>query len=410
MMKRFHFSSAFRLMLAAVFLFSQSGMGLAAELEDRWSRVQEEEINAKQAKINDLKGKIEVLSKQVEDERKTTAASQEKIWKEYKHGVEAERKALQDQLNALEERGSLFEKELDKKREQDQIQIREKQDQIQSLISQVDFLNKQIIEDRKTYEEQSRALKDAAQKQTAASGGSAPQTGENVSNNSIRLSGGSAYTDQGYRSQSFKTARPEYYIEIGDALAIDVWRVPDLTREVTVRPDGRISMPIVGDIDVVGMTLVEFRDVLTKKFTEYVWNPQVSISVRQFGGRKFVILGEVRGPGVYRFQQDISLIEGIALAGGFAPNAKRGRVMVIRGDIRRDPQVKIITANMENVLRKGMLSENLTLMPNDIVYVTKDFLGDYRDVIDNIITPTFGAGTDFFVLRSAIRTAQDRRN
>ncbi len=352
------------------------------------------------------------MTSQVEDERKSTAASQEKIWKEYKEGLEAERKSLQDQLTSIEERARLFERELDKKREQDLLRIREKQDEIQSMISQVDFLNKQIVEDKRVYEEQKLALETTAARQNALQelpGGSA-EPSENVPQDSIRLTGGTARQWLGQEKLKLQSVRSEYYIEIGDGLGIDVWRVPDLSREVTVRPDGRISMPIVGDIDVVGMTLVELREVLTKKFSEYVWNPQVSISIRQFGGRKFTILGEVKSPGVFRFQQDISLIEAIALAGGFNQLSKRGKVLVIRGDIKKQPQVKMIAANMDNLLKKGMLTENINVLPNDIIFVAKDFVGDYRELIDNLITPTLNTGIDFFVFRSAIRTAQDKRN
>lgn len=394
------------------FLLAMNPPMRASEIRDRWEESREEEIKAKQAKIDDLKSKIEVLTRQAEEERKTTGASQEKIWKEYKDGVEAERKTLQDQLKTIEGREQLFENELQKRREQDELRIQEKQEQVKSLITQVDFLAKQIAEDRKNYEEQSQALREAETKNIKK--GASPYTEvsgaeEILQNGQLRLPSGQLANPAGTGSK-LAPVRNEYYLEIGDVLAVDVWRVPDLSRSVTVRPDGRISMPIVGDIDVLGLSLIDLREILTKKFSEYVWNPQVSISITQFGGRKFVILGEVKGPGVYRFQQDLSLIEALALAGGFSETAKRGKVMIIRGDIHKDPQVKMINANVENILKQGMLSENLTILPNDIIYITKDFLGDYKDVIKNVISPTLGTGTDFLVFRSALRTAQGKRN
>ncbi len=395
---------AFMLLFAVLPAFSAQ----ASEVTDRWNQAREEEITAKQAKIDDLKTRIDVLTRQVEDERKTASASQEKIWKEYKAGLETERGGLQDQIRALESREQLFEAELRKRKEQDELRIQEKTDHIGKMMSEIDFLSKQIEEDRKNYERQYAALKEAETNNLKA-GQSAPAGGGDsieLQNGSMNLSPSSG--DVTRRLQS--TEGYEYYLEIGDVLEIEVWRVPDLTSEVTVRPDGRISLPIVGDITVAGMTLTQLRDILAKKFSDYVWNPQVSIAISQFGGRKFVVLGEVRGPGVYRFQQDISLIEALALAGGFSDRAKMGRVMIIRGDIRKSPQVKIINANMNNLLKKGMLSENLNIKPNDIIYVTKDFLTDYKDVIDNLISPTLNTGTDFLVFRSAVRTAQDRRN
>jgi polysaccharide export outer membrane protein len=205
------------------------------------------------------------------------------------------------------------------------------------------------------------------------------------------------------------TVQLDTLLRILDVLNIEVWRVADLSRSVTVRPDGRISMPVVGDLDAIGLSLVQLKELLTQKFSDYVWNPQVSISIQTFGGRKFIILGEIRGPGVYRYQQDISLVEAIALAGGFKEFSKTGKIMIIRGDIRKQPQVKIISANMNNFFKKGMLTENLTILSNDIIYVGKDILGDYRDIIDQFIAPSLGVPTNFFVLRSAYVTAQNRR-
>ena len=382
----------------------------ASEITERWSQAREEEMQAKQAKIDDFKSKIEVLTRQIEEERKTTSASQDKIWKEYKDGIEAERKTLSDQVKTLDGREQLFENELNKRKEQDEIRIQEKQEQVKNLISQMDFLGKQISEDRKSYEAQAQALREAETQNVKRSGEIPSGQGEILENGQLRIPSGASSNANLGAPLGINSVRNEYYLEIGDTVAIDVWRVPDLSRPVTVRPDGRISMPIVGDIDVLGISLVQLKEILTKKFSDYVYNPQVSISITQFGGRKFIILGDVKGQGVYRFQQDISLIEGLALAGGFLPNAKKGKVMIIRGDIHKSPQVKIINANMQNLLNKGMLSENLTILPNDIIYVTRDFLGDYKDVIDSVIAPTLGTFTDFMVARSAVRTAQDRRN
>jgi len=231
-----------------------------------------------------------------------------------------------------------------------------------------------------------------------------------------RLKGSDAFTAksvrhfQGEKRLTPLDKRPEYYIEVGDVLEVDVWRAPDLTKAVTVRPDGRISMPLVGDLDVLGLTLIEARDAVTKRLSVYIRNPQVSISIRQFGGRKFIILGEVKSPGVYRYQQDVTVLEAIGLAGGFSEDARRGKIMIIRGDIKKEPQVKIISANMENVLKRGMISENLTVFSNDILFVGKDYIGDYKDLLENVVEPALDNLIDAMIFRSSIRTAQGRRN
>lgn len=379
----------------------------AVEVDDRYTQMRQEEINAKQAKSEELANKILTLQKQLEEERKALAKSQEKIWNEYTQSLETDRKKLKDQMLVLDERQKMFEEELNKKRDQDQLTIQDKQDLIKSSMLEVERLRAELVEDRKAFEAHVQELKNRPQtsiQESSTNKNSNDKSSEVLSNNVIKVANGplrEILGDEQYRSRN---VRPEYYVEIGDILDIDVWRVPDLSRSVPVRPDGRISMPVVGDLDVVGLSLVEVRDLLTQKFSEYVWNPQVSISIRQFGGRKFIILGEVGGPGVYRYQNDINLVEAIALAGGFRESSRRGKIMVIRGDIRKQPQVKIITANLQNLLAKGMLTENIAIMPNDIIYVGKDLVSDYKDVITNVINPFFDTAINYFVLHAASRT------
>ncbi len=384
----------------------------AAEL-DHYDSLRQEELTAKQARVNDLGGRIEVLQKQLEDERQTAKRSQEKIWKDFTENMEAERKSLKDQIGSLDERQVLFENELAKKQEQDEVRVREKENEIQRMMFEVQRLRGELEEDRKIYD-QDREVREEQRRKNAVKPARQPDVeigaSTDLENGAIKIGQTTVGETIGGVTSRPRDVQPEYYVEIGDVLDIDVWRVADLSRSVPVRPDGRISMPVVGDLNVVGLTLVDVRQLLTEKFADYVWNPQVSISIRQFGGRKFIIMGEIGSPGVYRYQQDISLLEAIALAGGFNPDSKEGKIMVIRGDIKKSPKVKMISANLQNLFRKGILSENIAVMPNDIIYVGKDFLGDYQEILDDIISPTFDSIIDFFVLRSAIRTAQDRRN
>ena len=392
-------------------LFALCPLLSAAEL-DHYDDLRQEELTAKQARVNDLAGRVEVLQKQLEDERQTASRSQDKIWKEFNENLDMERKGLKDQMDSLEERQKRFESELTKKKEQDAVHLREKENEIQRMMFEMQRLRAEAEEDRKVYEMDKKTREEQLKKKAAE-----PVHEPNLEVSSRDLENGAIKIGQttmgeaiGSRAGRARDVQPEYYVEIGDVLDIDVWRVADLSRSVPVRPDGRISMPVVGDLNVVGLTLVEVRELLTEKFADYVWNPQVSLSIRQFGGRKFIIMGEISSPGVYRYQQDITLIEALALAGGFKQESKEGKVMILRGDIRKSPKVKMITANMENVFKKGIISENIAILPNDIIYVGKDFLGDYNEIINEVISPTLNTVVDFFVLRSAIRTAQDRRN
>lgn len=388
------------LAFAFILFLSPSSTLHAAQTHDRLTQMRQEEMDAKQAKADELASRAIALQKQVEEERRNVAKSQEKIWQEYTQSSEIERKKLKDQMTVLDERQKMFEEELTRKREQDNVLLGEKESEARRLTLEMDRLRVELEQDRKAYEAHLEELKNRPEPPPAS-----PQNLSQPGTPSEVLPDGAVRVAEtgGANLPRPRNARGEYYVEMGDILDVDVWRVPDLSRSVPVRPDGRISMPVVGDLAVEGMTLVQVRDLLTEKFSEYVWNPQVSISIRQFGGRKFIILGEIAGPGVYRFEHEISLLEAIALSGGFKERSRRGKIMIIRGDIHKQPQVKIISANMENVLRRGMISENINILPNDIIYVGKDIIGDYREVLDNVVAPFFDTAIDYFVLHSASR-------
>jgi len=180
-----------------------------------------------------------------------------------------------------------------------------------------------------------------------------------------------------------ETGEREYYIDIGDVLDISVWRIPDLSRsEVIVRPDGKISFPLIGDIKAEGLTLTQLGDIVTEKLKAYVKEPQVSIMIRHFGEQtnKVIILGEVPGPGVYKFSTPPTIIELVAAAGGYTRYAVLDSIMVIRGDVRTKPEVTRV--NIAQIIKRGRLTENIFLKPNDIVYVPKSFIGNINSFLE----------------------------
>ncbi len=175
----------------------------------------------------------------------------------------------------------------------------------------------------------------------------------------------------------------EYYIDIGDVLDISVWQIPDLTRsEVIVRPDGKISFPLIGDIKAEGLTLTQLDNIITGKLKTYVKAPEVSIMIRRFGeqANKVVILGEIFGPGVYKFSGPPSIAEVIASAGGYTKYAVLNSIMVFRGDVRAKPEVTRV--NFAKIIKSGRLSENIILKPNDIIYVPRSFIGNVNTFLE----------------------------
>ncbi len=185
--------------------------------------------------------------------------------------------------------------------------------------------------------------------------------------------------------EALKSPVQEYRVNLGDVLDISVWQWPDLKQpDVYVRPDGKISFPLVGDIPAVGRTLTEVDDDMTKRLMEYIKNPEVSVSIRRFGGRKVILMGEVKAPGVYAPTGESSLLEVIALAGGFQPGAVTSCVTVIRGNRAKS---EIILCDLRRAFRKGDLSQNITAEANDIIYVPRRFIANFTDLASEVGGP-----------------------
>lgn len=175
-------------------------------------------------------------------------------------------------------------------------------------------------------------------------------------------------------------AEAVYRIDVGDILSISVWRNEDLDKSVIVRPDGVISYPLVGDIPAVGLTLVELDDRLTEVLTEFIRNPVVSVAVERFGGIKVIALGEIHGQGILSLPGGGTVIDVIALAGGFTRDAVRKSTFLIRGGLK-NPQVYRL--NIPRIF-KGDLSQNVAIESNDIIYVPRTFIAHFNDAITRV--------------------------
>ncbi len=122
-----------------------------------------------------------------------------------------------------------------------------------------------------------------------------------------------------------------YLIGPSDILAINVWKNPELSLpQVPVRPDGRISAPLVNDIQAAGLTTEQLKQVLTEKLSEFVSAPEVTVVVVQINSRKVFVLGEVSRPGPVPLVHDMRVLDAISVAGGFNTFADKNKVKVIR--------------------------------------------------------------------------------
>lgn len=122
----------------------------------------------------------------------------------------------------------------------------------------------------------------------------------------------------------------DYRIGPEDMLQISVWKNDSMSRAVPVRPDGKISLPLLNDVQAAGLTPLELRDVLTQKLAEYMPNPEVFVIVAEVRSFKVSVIGEVLKPGRYELKSWTTVLDALALAGGFTPFAARSRMVILR--------------------------------------------------------------------------------
>jgi polysaccharide biosynthesis/export protein len=160
---------------------------------------------------------------------------------------------------------------------------------------------------------------------------------------------------------------PEYSIGSDDVLAINVWKEPELSRTVPVRPDGKVTVPLVGEIQAKGLTPNELETNIATALKSFVANPEVSVIVQEVHSVKFNILGEVTKPGSYPLARPTTVLDAIALAGGFRDFAKTTKIYVLR--VRSDGSRHTMPFNYKDVIKGKRFEQNVELLPGDTVIV-----------------------------------------
>jgi polysaccharide biosynthesis/export protein len=157
----------------------------------------------------------------------------------------------------------------------------------------------------------------------------------------------------------------EYRLGPEDQIQFHVWKEPDLSTTVVVRPDGKITLPLVGEIEAVGKTAPQLQDETAKRLKQYVTDPVVTVIVTQVNSPKISVLGQVRRPDVYRIKQRLTVLDAIALAGGFTEYADRDKVVIIRNGKWGVQRIKL---NLKPLIKSGR-SSLAYVQPADTVYV-----------------------------------------
>ena len=156
-----------------------------------------------------------------------------------------------------------------------------------------------------------------------------------------------------------------YLIGPGDVLHVVVWKETDLSGEVTVRPDGFITLPLINEVQVVGMTTAQLRDLLEKKYREFVTDAYVTVRVGTIASNEIFLIGEVSKPGAYPLTGNDTLLQLLTRAGGLTPFADRDDIHIVR---REGEKVTEYVIDYDAIL-DGDLKQDILLRPGDRIVV-----------------------------------------
>ena len=162
---------------------------------------------------------------------------------------------------------------------------------------------------------------------------------------------------------------PSYIIGPDDVLTIVFWREKDLSGDVIVRPDGRISLPLVNELVAAGLTPEELRQKVTAEAERYVQDPTVSVVVKQINSRKVYITGEIGKPGTYPLAEHMTVLQLIAIAGGLHDFADKENIVVMRNEKRPDGLPISYKVNYSDLIKRKNVSQNIELHPGDTIIV-----------------------------------------
>jgi polysaccharide export outer membrane protein len=158
----------------------------------------------------------------------------------------------------------------------------------------------------------------------------------------------------------------DYVIGPDDLLAVVFWREKEMSAEVVVRPDGKITLPLINDIQAAGLTPEELRQAIENAAARYIQDPNPSVVVKQINSRKVFVTGMVNKPGPYPLSGPTTVVQAIAMAGGLQEFAKKDRITILRPE---GPRTRTFKFNYKDVSQGRRLEQNILLKPGDTIVV-----------------------------------------
>ncbi len=162
----------------------------------------------------------------------------------------------------------------------------------------------------------------------------------------------------------------EYKIGVDDVVKVDVWKNPDLSVEVPVRPDGMISVPLIGDVEVGGKVPAEVAEIIKKKLSVYVRKPRVTVIMSQLNSHEYLsrvrVTGAVNEPMTLAYRQGLTVMDAVLEAGGLSKFASANKTMLYR---KQNGESRVFPIKLNDILKKGDLRTNFDLAPGDVITI-----------------------------------------
>jgi len=161
-------------------------------------------------------------------------------------------------------------------------------------------------------------------------------------------------------------ADAEYKIGPQDVLRIDVWKEAEISRTLPVRPDGKISLPLLNDVQATGLTAMQLATVISEGLKKYITNPQVTVSVTEINSRRIYVTGEVLKPGTFSLLPNMTVLQALSSSGGFSQFARVKNIYVLRKEGGKDVKHPF---NYKEVVSGKSPEQNILLEPGDVIVV-----------------------------------------
>ena len=200
--------------------------------------------------------------------------------------------------------------------------------------------------------------------------------------------------------QTFENITSHYYLQPGDVIIITFFQNPELNESVPVRPDGRISLQLLDEVEVVGLTPPQVQELLNEKYAPYLQNPMATVSIKSFGGQKVYVGGQVNSPGIITIGGRTTVAQTIFDAGGVRSDANIADILIISRGV--DSKAFPRKVNLKKALKGKLPEEEILIRPYDIIYVPKSGIvkaSEFIGHVYNFIPPNVWFGFSYEVHR-----------